>query len=88
MSTVLEFPHTVEQEIEQMIEMERGICLLCGGFCTMRLGDDKPVLYLYCKECGFQAYIRKEQGVIRYGSFLKALLSDMGKGEEEDGENS
>jgi len=76
MSEILEFPHSIEQEIERMIEMERGICLLCGEFCTMRLGDGKPTLYLYCKACGFQAYIRKEQGILQYGSFLKAFLGE------------
>ena len=89
MSEVLELPYTVEQVVEQMIELERGVCPLCLGRCTMRV-DDK-VIYLYCRECGFQSYIRKEQGARNYGAFLKTVILESKEskgGKDDEGESN
>jgi len=71
---VVELPFSTEQVIERMVEMERGFCLLCGKICTMRVGEEKLNIYLYCKECGFQGFIRKENGIRNYGAFMKLML--------------
>ena len=85
MSEIVKLTYSIEQVLERMVDMERGFCPLCGGECVMRLGKEKPRVYLYCSGCGFQGFIRKETGIRNYGALLRYLLEVReGERNEED----